>query len=122
MELDIQGHRVLISKEDYELISKFSWRINAQGYAVANISMHRLISEPEKPLVVDHINRNKLDNRRDNLRNVTHAENRLNVDERGNGYSFYKRYGNWRVRLNGKHVGYYKTEEEAKLVVKNLRK
>ena len=39
-----------------------------------------MIGKPPKGLVTDHINRNRLDNRKENLRHVTHSENMLNRD------------------------------------------
>jgi hypothetical protein len=37
--------------------------------------LHRLIMSPPKGMEVDHVNGNKADNRRENLRVCTHAEN-----------------------------------------------
>lgn len=42
--------------------------------------MHRFIMGDKPGLVIDHINRDKLDNRRENLRHVTRSENAKNVD------------------------------------------
>lgn len=72
---------------------------NRDGYRGARIrgrhySIHRLVAEtfipnPENKMEVDHINRNKADNRVENLRWTTHRENRRNcadhdrVDARG---------------------------------------
>ena len=73
-----------IDKDDYNLVSKYKWHTNKRGdkrldpayyvearYKNKTISLHRLIMKTPKGLVVDHINRNPLDNRKVNLRNCT---------------------------------------------------
>ena len=81
-----EGKFALVSDVDYEMLSKFSWYSNPGGYAMGcvegkAISMHRLIVGLEsipKGHHVDHVNRDRLDNRRCNLRVVTPHENVLN--------------------------------------------
>lgn len=75
----------LIDKEDLEKISKHTWHLNQNGYAESMNyrkehikAHHEIIGKPPKGLVTDHINRNRLDNRKCNLRHVTHRENGLN--------------------------------------------
>jgi hypothetical protein len=69
--------------------------LNSNGYLYINlckdgiqktVKVHRLVCQaflpnPENKLEIDHINRNKQDNRLDNLRWATHSENRLNRDD-----------------------------------------
>lgn len=64
----------------------FSWRLSG-GYVVRNFKangkwhiegMHRLVLGATPGLCVDHVNRNRLDNRRANLREVTNAQNAQN--------------------------------------------
>jgi len=52
--------------------------------------MHRLINKTPCGTDTDHINRNKLDNRRSNLRTTTHAQNLRNVDLRNTNKSGHK--------------------------------
>ena len=77
----------LIDKEDLEKISKHTWYLNQNGYAESGDSQnnhikahHEIIGKPPEGLVTDHINRNRLDNRKSNLRHVTTRENLLNRD------------------------------------------
>lgn len=76
MELKLNGKRggvSLVSEEDYEKVKGYSWYCDNYGYARASVggkmwSLHRFIMQPKENEIVDHINRDKLDNRRDNLR------------------------------------------------------
>ena len=73
----------IVDKEDMGL-EKYLWSKGTNGYAQATVEksvtlMHHLVQgKPNKPLVTDHINRNKVDNRKVNLRFVTERENALN--------------------------------------------
>ena len=66
--------------------------------------------------VLDHINRNRLDNRINNLRSITNQENKFNTKSKG--ISFLKERNKWisRITKNKKtiHLGYFNTEEEAR--------
>jgi len=75
---------VLVDNQDLYLFDPKKLYIHRVGhffYVRVNptkIALHRLIMNPPKGLVVDHINRNPLDNRRSNLRIVTIQENLRN--------------------------------------------
>ena len=78
-----KGQLILIDEEDFELCKTISWCVDSKGYAnggnklVGKVRLHRFIMKPGK-LHVDHINHNKLDNRRKNLRIVTNQQNHFN--------------------------------------------
>jgi hypothetical protein len=73
----------LIDARDAALVRERTWCLS-RGYAVSGVrtgprQMHRLILDCPSGLEVDHINGDKLDNRRSNLRIVTRAQNAQNV-------------------------------------------
>lgn len=76
-------------KDNLNKLSNYKWYESHYGYAVANIidnsgrwtqvKMHHLVAgKPPKGMVIDHINRDKLDNRRENLRTVGYSVNARN--------------------------------------------
>lgn len=112
------GHSFFIDIEDYKLISSISWYCEKNGY-MRNKElgyMHRFINETPDGLHTDHINRNKRDNRRSNLRNATPKENENNKPNRANGIrrtknNKYEAY--YHVDRKYVHVGTFETHEEA---------
>lgn len=90
--LENTGNYAIVDDEDYDFVSSFGkWYENDSGYAMkktringknVSIRMHRLLCDVAKGLVVDHINGNRLDNRRDNLRCVGQQINAWNREER----------------------------------------
>ena len=113
--------------------------VNKKGYRRVMIknksyAMHRLIFMMHYgylPKQVDHIDRNKLNNRIENLRPATHGQNRQNATISKNntsgvkGINWQKRDNKWqaRVMLNKKsyQIGYFETLEEAKKAVEKAR-
>lgn len=123
-----QGAFALVDDDDLELLGPRSWSLSTEGYAVAKINgkqkrMHRIIMQAKDSEVVDHINGDKLDNRRANLRLCSHAENRRNGRTRRDSSSGYKgvrfepRTGKWQAYIShdGKYrnLGCYSTKEHA---------
>ena len=105
--------------------------INGPGYIRTKIAgktyaVHRFIFAMHNgyfPPLIDHIDRNILNNKIENLREATISENNINTGLRKNntsgykGVSFYKTKNNWasKIKRNNKwyHIGYFNTPEEA---------
>lgn len=119
----------LIDADDLERVWLWRWHLSPGGYALRsqrdgesrNIWMHRELCPTTAP-EVDHINHNRLDNRRVNLRPCGRAGNAQNLNALGGsskyrGVSFNKRRGKWiaQARRNGKNValGYFVDELDA---------
>ncbi len=98
------------------------------------VYLHRLLLKPPDGYFVDHINMDRLDNRRCNLRVATKAQNSYNRPARTDNTSGYK--GVWlrcdaktkawiaEIRVNGKkvHIGTYSTKEAAALAYNDAAK
>lgn len=90
-----KGRVCLIDESDFHLVMRYSWRYSPNtkraefGYAVTTaridgryrrtVTMHRLLLSPPKDKQVDHINGDRLDNRRANLRLASRSQNMFNA-------------------------------------------
>lgn len=129
------GSTFLIDYEDFEKVSKYYWTKATKGYAIKSgnrTPMHRFVlglsgnKSLQYKIEVDHINRNKLDNRKSNLRIVSRQENMYNKSEYKNntsgvkGVKWNKNRQKWQVQINHNkkriHLGLYSDLEEAKQV------
>ena len=81
------GGVVLVDDEVVPLLAGYRWGKGSRDYVIANsrqqngavvLYMHRIIAGASEGEEVDHINGNTFDNRRENLRICTHAENMRN--------------------------------------------
>lgn len=127
------GHGVglyaIVDDDDYDRLSNHSWCLDIGGgypmtrHKTKQYRMHRMIMPAPRGFVTDHINRNKLDNRKTNLRVVTNSENMHNVGIRSTNTSGYRgvTYSNrdrvWiaQVKVNYKNIviGRFKDKESA---------
>lgn len=128
------GAVIKLDYTDTHLLCK-SWWINDSGYAVRSetknnkkVRMHREIMRAPKSKEVDHINGDRLDNTRNNLRLCTSAQNKYNtkltlskgVREQNGKWSAYYSHKNKYM-----HIGVFSTKDEAiiarRKVVQNIR-
>ena len=121
------GNYAYVDAADYEWLSRHNWRLQ-NGYAARRektkvIYMHRQIMKPPKGMTVDHANRNKLDNTRDNLRVCTQQQNAHNNGKhmgsssrfKGVGYSKDRQKWFAKAYFEGERIwlGYHVEEIEA---------
>lgn len=123
-----QNDKFYFDIEDYDKIKKYYWRKHYKGYIYTEIndkytSLHRYIMKPSINKVVDHINRSKFDNRKDNLKICSQQNNMHNQGLRKNnnsgivGVTWDKSKNKWHsyININGKlqHIGFFVDKKEA---------
>jgi hypothetical protein len=130
MEIQI-NNQVLMDDEDYEKIKNCSMWVGPHGYVVIMVdkkmkSLHRhIMGEPQRRYV-DHINGNRLDNRKANLRICDYSQSRANSGKKNNKKPVTSQYKgvckksankNWSAYIAFKgeryHLGYFGEEIDA---------
>ena len=128
-------HGILVDDEDFDKVKDITWSVMT-GYAtfyavrnrmvngkMENLLMHRLIMNPTENMYVDHINGNGLDNRKENLRICTNAQNARNrrMSKRNTsgyrGVTWHKQTKKWvaQIHVNYKnhYLGLFENKEDA---------
>jgi hypothetical protein len=106
----LKNEEFLISYEDYEKVSPYTWRFHHSGYLITNmkidkkrktVTLHTYLFGRHKNKIIDHINRKKYDNRRENIRIIISSLNGFNTDLQVNntsgksGVSYHKKNNCW---------------------------
>lgn len=131
------GKFAIVDADDYEHLMRWKWHVDCKGYPsrsqnmgkingkvkIKTFKMHRdIMHHHDRAENIDHIDGNKLDNRKVNLRPATHSQNSMNKKPQANAKSKYKGVswrgdGRWRARImaNGRsrHIGNFTSEVEA---------
>lgn len=124
--------KVLFDLDNIEIIKTLKWHLHYRAKdgrydACANerdknhekrkyINMARYIMKTPKNLTIDHINRNTLDNRKSNLRNVPICINNLNKSNNTSGcvgVTWDKAKNKWHVMIRDKNLGRYNSFDDA---------
>ena len=127
-----QGKVALVDDEEFESLNQYKWHAQKNRnifYAVRNkgVAGKRAIQYMHVVIMgrkgVDHIDRNGLNNQRNNLRFCTQSENCMNRSKGENctsiykGVCFHKQHKKWitKIHINGQdiHLGLFNTEVEA---------
>jgi hypothetical protein len=128
------GMTAIVDDEDFDWLSQWVWTSTGNGGYVRRqvrngltcvvVVMHRLVIDAPDGTEVDHINGNKLDNRRCNLRLATSSENHCNrakyvgtYSSQFKGVSWHSASRLWRAQIKvnrrAMHIGYFRTEVDA---------
>jgi hypothetical protein len=129
------GKFAIVDDEDFEELNKHRWSINGMGYACRGVNlghgkvkplfMHREIAGTPKGMNTDHINGDKLNNQKSNLRICTSSQNHLNRDKQSTNTTGYKgvsirkiyKYKRFRAHITVNYrqydIGFYHTAIEA---------
>lgn len=136
----VNGGEALVDDDDYEVLSRYTWGITKDGYAIRfddfyfgkkrPIYMHHLIHISKNDMEIDHIDTNKLNNQKSNLRTVTKSQNAQNRTKKENLTSKYIGVhladGKWvaQIKKNGRvyYLGTYKYECVAALAYNRAAK
>lgn len=122
-----QNKYALVDDQDYPWLNQWKWSFDG-SYAQRigegkHIRMHTLILDTPSNMQGDHINGDRLDNRRHNLRNVTHLKNLYNRFSEKNsssgfkGVHWHKASDKWKVEIGfenkNRYIGIFEDERHA---------
>ena len=127
----INGKIALVDNEDFPVISRHDWTLNSEGYAytilaAVRVYMHKIIFPISKKFVVDHINFNRIDNRKSNLQQLPNVDNLNKREFTHTGVSYHGASRKWRARAyvdkKEKYLGIFKNKKDALNAVSNFKK
>jgi hypothetical protein len=127
-----QGKFAIVDPDDFERINQYKWYYN-KGYALRHVRrngkkraifMHSFVCPVPPGMFTDHINRNRLDNRKANLRPATFQQNIWNASRKRKtsaspykGVTWSRQHRKWMVRIyvgnKAVHLGFFKDDIKA---------
>lgn len=126
-----QNRFTIVDNEDYHKLIKYNWCVSS-GYATrgtnsnGHFKMHRVIMNAKNNEEIDHIDGNRLNNQKSNLRIVTRTQNQMNRKLQKNNKSGYKgvswcsKSKKWlsqiRINTHTKFLGYFVNKNKAAVV------
>lgn len=138
-----KNKQAIVDDEDFDYLNQFKWSCDSYGYAVRHIKrsergntprrmikMHRVINNTPTGMETDHIDRNKLNNQKINLRSVTTSQNQHNAKIATTNTSGFrgvywdKKYNRWCARAyimgKSKFGGGFKSKSDAVKAYENI--
>lgn len=128
MKIELKGATVTVDDDLQPELLALNWRIDRRGYVRTTINgrkrgqtktlmLHRAVVAAGPNQIVDHVDRDKLNCRRANLRLVTPQLNAINRGKRSTSASRFKgvskHRNGWQVYIGSKYVGLRRDEVEA---------
>lgn len=130
---------IKIDYQDLDIVSKFRWKVDLKAGSYVSITgtinkktvcQSRMILNPKMEMFVDHINGDPTDNRRSNLREVTHQQNMQNrkslVNRKWKGIHLCKQRNLWvaQIHVDGKtkNIGRFLTDKQAAIAYNEAAK
>lgn len=121
---------IVVDVSDLSTALSYKWELSKSGYARRKARregvrtteyLHRVIAGAKPGDIVDHINRDKLDCRRSNLRLVSPTQNNMNRPPNANrrdglaykGVYKNRKGGTFSAKLCGKYLGNFSSAEDA---------
>lgn len=121
---------VMVDDEDYAYLNQFNWQVGKDNTVKTHKNklleerlIHRVIMKPSKNQEIDHIDGNRLNNQKSNLRYATSSQNKANRGPRKDnksgykGVSWHKQRKKWTARIkNGskyEHLGLFQNKIDA---------
>lgn len=125
------GMAAIIDDDDFDAVSQFKWYWGFKGYVGSPIKngkkrttvyLARLVMNAPSGAMVDHVNHNTLDNRKENLRLVSSGQNQANriIDKnrkiktsKYKGVNWHKFSRKWHAQIAGRYIGLFESETDA---------
>lgn len=130
---------IIIDKQDAAFFDRYTWTGSDNGNGIiylhrktrksegdnpGTVYLHRALTGAVKNEIVDHINRDPMDNRKSNLRIVSRTINSINRGKNKTwkgrltssvykGVSWNKKMKMWQSYVCSKHLGYFTEEDDA---------
>ena len=126
----VGNDRMIVDEDSWPKVAPYKWHKDSCGYAQAYILIgdewvlvkaHRYLMGCQSfdGRIIDHKDNDKLNNRLDNLRDVTASQNASNRTKKANcssqfrGVCWNKKSGKWQADINGEYLGMFDIEKEA---------